>query len=302
MKRTITYITLCLLTLSCAKWNATEPVPEGTIPPWESNPELWEEYKADIRDYKSREHTIVYARFENSPENPVSEKGSMRSLPDSLDIVSLTNADNFSQADAEDMEWMKSVGTKVLYQVDFAGRAEELSSESALAAYLDKVIASVRENGLDGYSMTGIPKSGDPQREAMSRKMVATLSKAKTAGQLLAFEGNPEFIAPEDLKEIDLFVLATEDIERPYDLNNTIIDAKEYGVPEKQLLIAVKFDGLWYNEDNVTLPVVPAMAENVRRYGPMAGLAMYNIESDYFHTETNWITVRSAIENLNPSK
>lgn len=287
---------------SCSKWTDLESIPVESIHPWESEPELWEEYKADLRDYKSHEHTMVYVRFENSPENPVSEKGSLRSLPDSIDIVSLTNADNFSQFDAEDMAWMKSVGTKVLYQLDIAGRMDEFSDATKLDAYIDGVIASVKSNGLDGYSFTGTPKSGDQQREEMSRKIVEKLDKARTSGQLIVFEGSHSFIVKEDIPKIDLFVLPTENVERSWDLNNILTGAKDYGVPEEKILIATKLDGVYYDEDNVELPVVQAMADNVNRYGPMAGLALYGIEDDYFHMDGTWMTVRSAIERLNPSK
>lgn len=288
--------------VSCSEWTDTESIPVESIYPWESEPELWEEYKADLRDYKSHEHSVVYARFENSPENPVSEKASMRNLPDSLDIISLTNADNFSSFDAEDMAWMKSVGTKVLYQLDFAGRLDEFSDDTKLDAYIDGVIDAVNVNGLDGYSFTGTPKSGDPQREEMSRKIVEKLDKARTSGQLVVFEGSHSFIAQEDISKIDFFVLPTESLERSWDLNNILTEARNYGVPDDKILIAASLDGIWYNEENVEMPVIQAMADNVGRYGPMAGLALYGIEDDYFHMDGTWMTVRSAIERLNPSK
>lgn len=288
--------------ISCSEWTDTESIPVESIFPWESEPELWEEYKADLRDYKSHEHTMVYVRFENSPENPISEKGSLRSLPDSIDIVSLTNADNFSQFDAEDMAWMKSVGTKVLYQLDFAGRMDEFSDEAKLSAYIDGVIDAVNANGLDGYSFTGTPKSGDSQREEMSRKIVEKLDKARTSGQLIVFEGSHSFIAQEDISKIDFFVLPTENVERSWDLNNILTEARNYGVSDDKILIAARLDGIWYNEENVEMPVIQAMADNVGRYGPMAGLALYGIEDDYFQMDGTWMTVRSAIERLNPSK
>ena len=121
----LTIAALAILSVSCSKWTETESVRIDTVLPWEQDPGLWEDYKAAIRDYKSREHSLVYVRFENSPEGAVNEKGYMRCLPDSLDIVSLTNAENFSEYDAEDMEWMRSVGTKVLYGPLPAGRRRE---------------------------------------------------------------------------------------------------------------------------------------------------------------------------------
>lgn len=298
--KTIILTVLSSITLAaCSDWTATESITVGTTFPWESDSDLWETYKAGIRDYKSHEHNIVYARFENSPENPVSEKNSLRSLPDSLDIVSLTNAENFSPFDAEDISWLHSLGTKVLYRLDFAGKLS-LTDEAAMSASLDKAIAAVREYGLDGWSFTGTPKAGDATVEAAAHKIVATLAGAKTGGHMLVFEGVHSFVAKEDISEIDLFVLATEDIERSYDLKNAVADAKDYGIEDSKILIAARLDGVYYDEDNRAVPVMQAMADNVGRFGPMAGLAIYNMESDYFHTEGNWLTIRQTISRLNP--
>jgi len=298
----MTMTVVLLAFASCAEWTETKSLDIETSRPWDREPELWEAYKANIRDYKSRDHSLIYMRFKNSPENAVSEKAYMRCLPDSIDIVSLTNADNFSQFDAEDMVWMRSVGTKVLYQIDFAGRTEELSDEAKLTACLDKAIASVKKNGLDGWSFTGTPKSGDSQRAALSRKIVEKLSAARTPGQLLVFEGHHAFIAGEDIEKIDLFVLGTRTMENSYDLRNMVTDAEEYGIPKGKTLLAASAEGIYYDNSNKEIPVLEAMADNTVIYGPMAGLALYDMESDYYHHEGNWLKVRSIIERLNPSK
>ena len=300
--KAIASVVLGITVAGCAKWNSTESLPLDTSHPWDREPELWEDYKSAIRDYKARKHSLVYVRFENSPENPVSEKGYMRCLPDSLDIVSLTNADNFSKFDAEDMEWMRSIGTKVLYNVDYAGRKDILGDEAALYSYLDMVIASVKKNGLDGYSFTGTPKAGDASVAAASAKIVGTLSSARTAGQLLVFEGDPAFIADEDMDKITLFVLESELDENSYQMRGTIEDASERGISKDRMLLAVSFEGVYYNESNAEVPVIEAMADNTVSYGPMAGLALYDIEKDYYHYEGNWLTLRSTIERLNPGK
>ena len=136
MKRNklIGLLSLCLLAAtfaSCEDWNETEAVKQKVERPEDQNPELWAEYTAALRDYKQSEHFIVYARLFNSPQPGTSEKDFMRCLPDSLDIVSLTNADNFSKYDAEDMPAMREKGTKVLYQVDYAGRSGELTDQNS---------------------------------------------------------------------------------------------------------------------------------------------------------------------------
>lgn len=295
-----TLLAVCAGLVSCSRWTETESITINTVLPWEQDPQLWEEYKAAIRDYKSRDHSLIYVRFENSPEGAVSEKGFMRCLPDSLDIVSLTNAENFSRFDAEDMEWMKSIGTRVLYQIDFASDAQTLLDQAARDAAIDRAIATVQDDALDGFSLTGIPKEDGGATAAAAKAAVERLVAARSEGQLIAFEGNPAFIPQEDIQSVDLFVLATEAVENGYDLRNVVLDAADWGVPKEKMLLAADFDGVYYDSDNAETPVLEAMADNVIIYGPMAGLALYGIESDYYHYDGDWLTLRSIISRMNP--
>lgn len=296
----LTLATAVILATGCSDWTATESVTIDTVLPWEQNPELWAEYKATIKDYKSRDHQLIYIRFENSPSDAASEKGYMRCLPDSLDIVSLTNAENFSQYDAEDMEWMKSVGTKVLYQIDFAGNPDMLYDNAQLTAALDEATAAAKEHGLDGFSFTGLPKDDGGVTAAASKTVVERLSAAAGADGILAFEGNPAFIAKEDLEKIGLFVIASETAENAFELRNIVFDAVDWGVPKDKMLLAADFNGSFYNADNTSTDVLTSIADQTVILGPMAGLALYNIEQDYYHYEGDWLTVRSLISRLNP--
>ncbi|WP_418168416.1 glycoside hydrolase family 18, partial [Alistipes putredinis] len=190
---------------ACNDWTEMETVDSKVEKPWEQDPALWAEYTAALRAYKQSEHFIVYARLHNSPEKASSEQDFMRCLPDSLDIVTLTNADNFSKFDAEDMDVMREKGTKVLYQVDYAARAEEFVDMQALDAYLDQVVAAVAANGMDGYSFTTNPLATDA-----TARIVEKLAAAKSEGQLLVFEGNPLSLAAADRPKVDFIALDTE--------------------------------------------------------------------------------------------
>ena len=146
-----------LLGVSCSDWTETENIESTVLKPWEQDPALWADYTAALRAYKASAHYLSYVRLHNSPSPASSEQDFMRCLPDSLDIVALTNADNFSAYDTEDMATMREKGTRVLYQVDYAARKAEFSGEAALKTYLDGVIAAVKANGMDGYSFTADP-------------------------------------------------------------------------------------------------------------------------------------------------
>lgn len=268
--------------------------------PWDQNPELWNKYKASLVDYKASDHFLIYARFDNAPEKAASERDFMRCLPDSLDFVSLTHADNFAAYDKEDMAWMESIGTKVLYQVDLTKKGFTTTGE--LENYLDKVIASVKENGMNGYSFTGQYILGNALNESLASAVVAKLSAAKTDGQVLAFEGNPLFIPEADRSKVDFFVLDSENTEYAQDLRFQILTALDYAkVPAAKLLLGADMDGTIRNEEREKCASVPELARRVVSFGPLAGLGISNISSDYYSYDGNYVVTRGAIQLLNPS-
>lgn len=303
MKQTSIYrlilpVVVLLLGASCSDWTETETIDNTVLKPWEQDPVLWADYTAALRSYKASEHYLSYARLHNSPSPAASEQDFMRCLPDSLDIVSLTNADHFSAYDAGDMATMREKGTKVLYQVDYAARKAEFSGEAALKAYLDGVIAAVAANGLDGYSFTA-----DPLDAAATASIVATLSAAKGDGQLLVLEGNPLSVAAADRAKLDFVVLDTETAENTTGVQLQVLNATGYaGIAADRLLLAAEIDKPLQDADRTEYAAVERMARCVVEYGPLAGFAAYNIAGDYYHADRNYSTIRQAIQMLNPSK
>lgn len=303
MKQTSIYrlilpVVVLLLGASCSDWTETENIDNTVLKPWEQDPALWADYTAALREYKASAHYLSYARLHNSPSPASSEQDFMRCLPDSLDIVSLTNADNFSAYDAEDMAAMHEKGTKVLYQVDYAARKADFADAAALKTYLDGVIAAVAANGLDGYSFTA-----DPLDAAATASIVATLSAAKTEGQLLVFEGNPLSVAAADRDKLDYVVLDTEKAENTTEVQLLVLNATGYaGIPANRLLLAAEIDAPLQDADRTEYAAVELMARCVVEYGPLAGFAAYNIAGDYYHADRNYSTIREAIQTLNPSK
>lgn len=303
MKQTSIYrlilpVVVLLLGASCSDWTETENIDNTVLKPWEQDPALWADYTAALRAYKASEHYLSYARLHNSPSPAASEQDFMRCLPDSLDIVTLTNADNFSAYDAEDMAAMHEKGTKVLYQVDYAARKADFADAAALKTYLDGVIAAVAANGLDGYSFTA-----DPLDAAATATIVATLSAARSDGQLLVFEGNPLSVAEADRAKLDFVVLDTEKAENTTEVLLQVLNATGYaGIALEKLLLAAEIDAPLQDEDRTEYAAVELMARCVVEYGPLAGFAAYNIAGDYYHAEMNYQTIRTAIQTLNPSK
>ena len=301
MKRTITYIILGLSLVSCAKWNGTEAVQLNPVHFWDRNPELWADYMEALRDYRDTQHFIYYARFDNAPETAVNEQSSLRSLPDSLDIVTLTNADNFCAADREDMAVMHDKGIKVLYQIDLAGRLEEFSDDAALDSYVDATIAKVKEYGLDGWSFTTV-RGMDPAVSGKHARIIAKLSEARTFGQLIVSEGDPKYITADGIKQLDYIVLPTEHLENTFDVRLCTLEAESQDIPAGKILLAASVDGILADEEKVEHNAVTEMNMRVVSFGPFAGLAIHDLAHDYYHQSGNYLTVRDAIQALNPSK
>ena len=292
------FAALLLAAVSCSDWTEMETVDNTVSKPWEQDPALWADYTAALRAYKQSEHYLSYARLHNSPAQAASEQDFMRCLPDSLDIVTLTNADNFSAYDAEDMAVMREKGTRVLYQVDYAGRKAEFADAAALKTYLDGVIAAVAAHGLDGYSFTA-----DPLDAAATASIVGKLATAKAEGQLLVLEGNPLSVDAGDRDKLDYVVLDTEKTENTTEVRLQVLNATGYaGIAPDRLLLAAEIDAPLQDADRTEYAAVELMARCVVEFGPLAGFAAYNIAGDYYHADRNYSTIREAIQTLNPSK
>ncbi len=299
------YLALCLLTLglftSCSDWTDMERVDDAVNKPWEQDPVLWAQYTEALRAYKKDTHFVAYVRLYNSPTVATSDKDFMRSLPDSLDMVSLLNADNFSDYDREDLPILHQKGTKVLYQIDYAARVAELSDAAKLGAYLDKVVALVKVEGLDGYAFTGTPNVDDPATVAASKLIVAKLSADDT--KLLVFEGNPLFVAADDLSKIDFVVLDTYKSESVLDVRMQVLHALNYvQVPAEKLLLSAEAGAMLKDEERAEQTAITEIVKRVVSFGPLAGFAAYTLEKDYYHSGGNYTVIRDAIQTLNPSK
>lgn len=291
-------VLLCIGFSSCSDWTEAENIEVTVRQPWEQDPALWEEYTAALRAYKQSEHFIVCARLFNSPDKAFSEQDFMRCLPDSLDFVMLENAANFSKFDREDMPVMRQKGTKVLYRVDCAALGADLADEAKLNALLDKAVATVRTEGLDGFSFTA-----DPLAPEAAAAAVAKLAGALSEGRLLVFEGNPLSLSAEDRARVDYVVLPTERTQHVQEVRLMALNATGFaGIESARLLLAADTKGSLYDEDRIEFTAADEMPRRVIEFGPLGGCSIVNIGPDYYNSDMNFRLIRRAIQTLNPAK
>lgn len=302
MKKYIIIITallaVALCFASCDDWTDKEKVEQQVTPPEQQDPAAWARYVTGLRDYKKTDHAVAIAFFDNAPKMAVSERNFLRCLPDSLDAVSLTNADNLSEFDLEDMPGLREKGTKILYHVDFAERGAEWSDAAALGAYLDKVAASIAEYDLDGASFTGVSRI-DGSHKDMAALLV---SKLALGGKMLVFVGDPTFIAPADWEKVSYFMLNSDAHKTVTDLKMDVSFALDVtGIPADKLLLGATAGKTILDEEQTAQDAILEMARRVLSEGPLAGMGVLRSNNDYYNPSLSYKTTRTAIQMLNPS-
>lgn len=301
---------LVLLTLAlptaCSDWNDIEPVNIDPQHPKDQNPELWARYMESLRVYKQeRPHYITYGSFNNGAEQSKNEGAYLRSLPDSLDIVTLANPENITSYDREDIPTLQEKSTRVLYLVDYAAKMTELTDATALGSWLDKAVATANELHLDGFAFNGLPLYGGTDAEQAARKEAARLivSKLSAVNKMLVFEGDPAFVNANDLDKLDYVVMNTAGIESAVSLKIYVANViSTYALPKEKLLLAAKMGTKIVDEENVKQDAVTDMIGRVVSLGPLGGLAIYALGDDYYQTSMNYQSCRTAIQKMNPSK
>lgn len=296
------------LPVACSDWNEPKPVNLDINSAKDQNPELWARYMQVLRTYKQSKHYIAYARFDNSAENPVNEGNYLRSLPDSLDIVTLSSPDKISEYDREDIPLLQEKSTRVLYLVDYAAQAATLTDVTALGAWLDKAVVAANELNLDGFAFTGIPLYNGTDAEMAAQKeksrlIVSKLSAATEQDKLLVLEGNPAFVDDTDLSKLSYVVLNTADLTNVTDLKLQVAGVLASNkLPKDKLLLAARIGDQITDETSVKQDAVTLMTDRVASLGPLGGLGVYSIGKDYYNPEMNYEITRTAIQLMNPSK
>lgn len=302
------YLTVLVLFTACSDWNVPEPVDIGTNNAEEQNPELWERYMQKLHAYKQSKHFLTYARFDNGMDKPVNEGGYLRSLPDSLDIVTLGNADNITDFDREDIPRLQEKSTRVLYLVDYAAKMAALNDITKLGAYLDKAVATATELNLDGFAFTGIPLYSGTEAEFAAHKerirlIVSKLSAAAGSGKLLVLEGDPALVEAADVEKLNYVVINTADVGNVTEVKLMIAGMLAYSSLSKdKYLLSARIGSEIADENNVKKSSVSLMLDFVASMGPLGGLAIYSIGDDYYSAKMNYETTRAVIQQMNPSK
>lgn len=280
---------LLLVPIGCDDWTELEIHDSQVNGFKEQNPEQYAAYTQKLRAYKASKHALVYARLDNAPEASSSEKDFLRALPDSIDIVTMRNANRLSDFDREDMKLVRAdYGTRVLYYIDALAK-EELDNTISAAA------DAVRKGIFDGITL-GSSSSVD----ASTMKTVTD-----ALGQtdcLWVFEGTPSMLPESSRSLFDYFVLDISTAADEYDVEVVVRLATDHGkTAADRLLLAVVPGTTLTDYNGVTRNSITGAASSALTMGPLGGIAIFNISADYYDADIIYKQTRGGIQFLNPA-
>ncbi|CCY93526.1 putative lipoprotein [Bacteroides sp. CAG:1076] len=300
----------------------------------EQNPEAYANYLQSLRDYKNAEHKIVYAWFDNSTKVPASPAQHMTNIPDSVDIVALMYPEALADFEKSDIETMHSKGSKVVYTISYDDIKTTWEDQQAVAgtegsaadfnAYLqselDKQLAY--SSSFDGVIVKFVGQ--DPtfmntaEKEAYTTTQNIVLTavknwKTENQDKLLTWQGKPQNLTDKTiLNDCEHIIL---DIDKVTDTNQLLLIVKSAlteGVPTDNIVIAVsttgadtsdKKTGYWDTDVRALSEVAYWVAAGYPETDGFtrAGIAIYNVQNDYYATGGTYTYVKEAINILNPA-
>lgn len=321
---------VCAMAVSCSDWTTPESLEFEKNSIQQADPELYRQYCEAVREYKKSDHKVMYVTFENvQTAGNGSHKITM--LPDSVDYVQLHDL-RLADAVLKDMGSMReTLGTGFVarfsyneclseYEALKAAEPELPAFEEFLSEEFAEVTAKVAEYGLDGltfaytcgnpYEMTSAGRNAIEQEQELVFPMVAEWLDANS-DKTFFFEGHPHYILVDGVVDAaDYVILPTRSERSTGDLAYMALQAVNSGNISKDIrfIFAVETPSFVEEEYLVGQFVlgeqIPLAADwmNEDASFDKSGLAVWNVQRDYFGTKKIYSNVRRAIKTMNPNE
>lgn len=331
-RKSIKGIALALFSMfalsACSDWTETESLGLNQPSISDQNPELYAKYLQNLRDYKNSDHKVVYAWFDNSAKVPASRGQHISDAPDSLDVISMMVPGELAEFELADMKTVREKGTKVVYTISF----DKIKKE-----YTEKVKEGTETGTFDAYLSGEMTKQigfADPfdgmiveyrgtspvymtaEQKAEAKKYQDTFFSAISSwksgndGKLFTFQGYPEnLIGQTILADCDHIILATESVADDAQLSVAArLAMVASGIPADRFIVAVSTVSLdssdkqtgYYGSDRALSEAAYWTMESSADY-TRAGVAIYNVQNDYYNASNVYQYVREAINIMNPA-
>ena len=301
----------------------------------ELNPEAYAKYLSNLREYKSTEHQVVYTWFDNSVKTPASPAQHITNVPDSVDVISMMTPE-LSDFEKTDIETVHQKGTKVVYTISYDAIKTAYDEQKAIAdeagttiqefdAYLKSEVERLLTyapsyDGLIANYIGRNPEFMNNETKAEYKKYQDIFLNAikgwKDANKekILVWMGKPQnLITRTILTSCKHIILDTEGMTDTNQIRLSVTKALVENVPTDNLVFAVsttssdasnKEIGYWGTGDSA----IRALGEvaywltiNDTQEYTKAGIAIYNVQNDYYATGGSYTYVKEAMHTMNPA-
>ena len=323
---------VCSVAVSCSEWTTPESLEFEKNSIQQTDPELYRQYCEAVKEYKGSDHKVMYVTFDNV-EKISNGSHNIAMLPDSVDFVQLHNLE-IAEPVLKEMDAMrKKLGTRFVLRFSYNECLSEYQTleptepeagiptfEDFFAGQFANVTAKVAEYGLDGftfaftcgnpYEMTSSDRSALEQEQQMVFPQVSEWISAN-AEKKFFFEGYPHYILVDGVVDAAEYVILPTRSERATgDLAYRALQAVNSGkiAKDTRFLFAVETPSFIEEEYLVGQFVlgeqIPLAAEWIAADASFekSGLAVWNVQRDYFDTKKIYSTVRRAIKTMNPNE
>jgi hypothetical protein len=301
------------------------------------NPELYEEYLTNLRQYKTRDHKMVFGWFDNSAKTPASQGQNILAVPDSLDFLVLKSPGELNVRELQEMKDIKEKkGIRTLYEINFMtikdaydaakeafeeSNKEETFKPDFNTFLVDTVNAKLdlcEQYGYEGVVMTFLAKTKiymtkDEQAAAIALENdflgIAKDWKERHADKMLVLAGKPQHVEDQSLLGLASYIIIPcEDAVNAEGMIYNFSKATVEGVPAEKFIALVSLysqdpndmkTGYWGKEYAATGAARFCATEHPGFH--VAGLALKDINTDYYHVNFVYPVVRKAISIINPT-
>lgn len=319
MKNIIRNIVMLLCLIVCFMACDTDPEALQIQKPFEGN----EQYYANLKAYKTSKHQLAFGWFGGWTAMGSSPSKYLRSVPDSVDIISIWGAwPNLSKAKKMDMKYVQEMkGTKVIFTV-FAHEVPEAfgRDKEGIEAYADALCDSVYKYNYDGIDLDYEPGYGGSgtlvsvpghmdNMEIFVRKLSTRVGPASGTDKIFAIDGVPYHLN-EGLAELfDYGIVQAYYCTSYSNLQSRFNSAYANGWKPEQYIFTEDFERGWRTGgENYTdaegnkMPSLIGMARFNPEQGKKAGCGSYHMEYEYNHPDAEYKYLRQAIQIMSPSK
>lgn len=279
---TILFLSIVLTAFfaACDDWTEQESLKIEYPSVEDANPLSYQEYLANLRNYKQTYHPLMVGIFDNSDKTFRSQATRIKAVPDKVDIVSLMYGDDLEDTELEDIESVrKEKGTRIIYSIAFedfrkyivdtnfdienenlAGMGDPsyvpkplLDLTAEISKYMDTQLALLDKYGYDGFILyydgkaTHFMKDDEiAEMQAMQNlifsKALATISAHP--GKTYILEGKPQNVLDKSiLLNFDYFLIRTQYSESIREVTLLTRELLEYtDVPSHNILVGAYAD------------------------------------------------------------